>query len=145
MKNKCPFCELPEIKERKISENKLAWAFPTNIPITPGHTLIVPKRCVAKFKDLTNPEIKAILDLGEKIKKSLIKTFGAQGFNVAYNENPVAGQSISHFHLHIVPRKEKDSGILNYEPRKFIYRTENRKLSPEKELKEVALEIQKNI
>lgn len=142
---KCAFCEIPEIKERKIIENKLAWAFLTNIPITIGHTLIVPKRCVAKFDDLHDDEIKAIFNLANKIKKALTKTYNAQGFNIAWNENKVAGQNVPHFHLHIVPRKENDRGIYEYEPRKFLYRTGNRKSSPESELKMVALEIQQNI
>jgi len=40
----CAFCELPIIQERKIIENDLAWSFPTNIPIVPGHVIICPKR-----------------------------------------------------------------------------------------------------
>lgn len=142
---KCAFCEIPKIKDRKIIENELAWAFPTNIPITKGHTLIVPKRCVAKFDDLNNNEIKAIFDLANKIKKALTKTYNTQGFNIAWNENEVAGQNIPHFHLHIVPRKENDKGIYEYEPRKFLYRTGSRESSPESELKIVALEIQQNL
>ena len=142
---KCAFCEIPEIQKRKIIENELAWAFPTNIPITIGHTLIVPKRCVSKFKDLTTKEVKAIFDLGEIIKKALIKTYNTQGFNVAYNENKVAGQNILHFHMHIIPRKENDSGIYQYEPRKFIYRPGSRKTSQESELKAVTLEIKQHI
>ncbi|NQU79788.1 HIT family protein [Candidatus Woesearchaeota archaeon] len=142
---RCAFCEIPEIKERKICENELAWAFPTNIPITIGHTLVVPKRCVAKLDEITDAEIKAILNLAEKIKIALTKTYNAQGFNVAYNENKFAGQKIPHFHLHIIPRQENDSGIYQYEPRKFIYRPGSREPTSESELKAVALEIQQSL
>ena len=50
------FCTIPDIKAREITSNDLAWAFPTNIPITPGHTLISPKRCVSSFEDMTADE-----------------------------------------------------------------------------------------
>jgi len=141
----CAFCELPVIKNRTIATNDLAWAFPSNMPIVPGHTLIVPKRCVAKISDLTSDELTAIMTLRDKITKSLSKTFGAQGFNYAWNEEKLAGQSVPHFHLHIVPRKENDTGIYEYEPRKFLYRPGERESSPEEELQSVSELIKRNI
>lgn len=141
----CPFCTNTDITKRIIVENKFAKAFPTNIPIVPGHTLIVPKRCVKSFEDLNNNEIKSILSIANKIKSSLEKTFGAEGFNMAWNEGELAGQSVPHFHLHILPRKSGDTGILKYEPRKFIYRPGSREPSPEAELIKIAKLISKNI
>jgi diadenosine tetraphosphate (Ap4A) HIT family hydrolase len=142
---KCAFCEIPEIKERQIVENDLAWAFPTNIPITQGHTLISPKRCISKYEDLSKEEKEAIEDLRIKICDSLKKAFEAEGFNFAWNDGKNCGQSVPHFHLHIVPRKEGDSGIYKYEPREFLYRPGSREDSPEDELKEVAELIRNNI
>lgn len=137
----CAFCELPEIRERWITENETAAAFPTNIPITPGHTLIVPKRCVANVAQLTDVEREDIFALLEVIKGSLRKGFGAQGFNIAWNEEKLAGQSVPHFHLHVVPRTEGDTGIYTYEPREFLYRPGERAASLEAELIAVAEEI----
>lgn len=91
---KCVYCTLPEIKERTIIDNKLAWCFPTNIPIVPGHVLICPKRCVEKLEDLTQEELKAILELRLKLKQALIEVFGAEGFNYAWNEGKIAGQAV---------------------------------------------------
>ena len=122
-------------------ENNLAWAFLTNIPITPGHTLIAPKRWVAKYEDLTNEEKGAIEELRMKIVNALTKLYGAEGFNIAWNVNKIAGQSVPHFHLHIVPRKEGDEGIYEYEPRKFLYRPGSRETTPEAELKATSEEI----
>jgi len=141
---KCAFCEVPEIKERQIVENDLAWAFPTNIPITLGHTLVSPKRCVSKYEDLTQKEKEAIEDLRVKICNSLRKTFNAEGFNFAWNDGKNCGQSVPHFHLHIVPRKDGDNGVYEYEPRKFLYRPGEREKSPEEELREVAMKIRQN-
>ena len=134
----CVYCTNEEIKKRRITENEFAFAFPTNIPIVPGHTLICPKRCIAKFEELTTEELNAIRELTLQITHALTKTFGAEGFNFAWNEGSLAGQSVPHFHLHILPRKTGDSGITKYEPRKFLYRTGSREATPEKELQETA-------
>jgi histidine triad (HIT) family protein len=141
----CAFCTLPEIQERKIIENDFAWAFPTNIPITPGHTLVMPKRHVTRYEDLTSEEIKAVEDLRKKLIHALKNVFQAEGFNFAWNDAEIAGQSVPHFHLHIVPRKTGDTGVYKYEPREFIYRPGEREASPEAELKEVARIIRKAI
>lgn len=137
-KMRCVYCENPAIKERTIIKNDLAWAFPTNIPIVPGHVLIAPIRCVAFFEDLTDKEKTAIFDIRNKLKKVLTKLFQAEGFNYAWNEHEVAGQSVPHFHLHMLPRKTGDTGITEYEPRKFLYRPGSREQSPEEELKAVS-------
>lgn len=141
----CPYCTLPEIQERKIIENELAFAFLGNMPIVPGHTLVVPKRHVAKYEDLNEEEMQAIENLRVKMLSTLAKTFDSKGFNFAWNDEKLAGQSVPHFHLHIVPRKEGDVGIYEYEPRKFLYRPGERETSPETELKEVAKLIIKNL
>ncbi len=70
---RCVFCELPAIKERTVLKNKLAWAFLTNIPITQGHVLISPIRCVARFDDLTTEEVGAIFELRRKLVPVLKK------------------------------------------------------------------------
>ena len=141
----CPFCTQQDIKERRIIENDFAYIFPTNIPIVPGHVLIAPKRCVAKFEDLEMEEQNSIFELLRHITQALKKTFKAEGFNFAWNEGGVAGQSVPHFHLHVLPRKEGDEGIVKYEPRKFLYRPGSRENSPQKELLVIAEMIKKNL
>lgn len=128
---------MSEIRARMIAENDLAWSFPTNIPITPGHALVVPKRCVAAYEDLTREEKDVIEDLRVRIAAALRKSFGAEGFNFAWNDGRLAGQSVPHFHLHIVPRTPGDAGIYGYEPRAFLYRPGERPTSPEQELARV--------
>lgn len=141
----CSFCEDKDTEERVIIENEFAKAFLGHQPIVPGHTLIIPKRCVPKFEDLTNDERNAIFDLMNKIKIGLTKTFGSEGFNHSWNENLIAGQTVPHFHLHIVPRKKDDKGIYEYEPRKFLYRPGSRANSSQEELFEVAQMIRNNL
>lgn len=141
----CAFCSNVAIHDRMIVENDFAWAFPTNIPITPGHTLVIPKRCVANISDMTPEERVALFDLVETIKQALRRTFDAVGFNIAWNEEKIAGQSVPHFHIHIVPRTEGDTGIDEYEPRKFLYRPGSREESPETELSVVASLIKRSL
>lgn len=145
MKKKCVFCTRPEIQKRIVIRNKLAFAFPTNIPITPGHTLVAPVRCIATFDDLTNGEVKALLSLRKQVADALKRVFNAEGFHFVWNEGKAAGQSLPHFHLHIVPRKQGDTGITEYEPRKFLYRPGSRESSPEKELQAVARKIKEEL
>ena len=64
-----------------------------------------------------------------------------EGFNFAWNEGSVAGQTVPHFHLHIVPRKKRDAGITEYEPRVFLYRPGSRADSQHEELVSFAKEL----
>lgn len=140
----CPYCNDKDIKSRIIFEDNLVMVFPTNIPITIGHLLVCPKRHISKIDDLSDEELKAIKELIIHLKNTLNKSFGAEGFNIALNEGQSAGQSIDHLHIHIVPRKAGDTGIYEYEPRKFLYRPGSRNTSPESELKEIAELIKKD-
>lgn len=140
---KCVFCEGSEIQKRIIAKDNLVFAFPTNIPITPGYTLVAPVRCVSSFDEITTEEVMALFSMRKRIVDALKITFGAEGFHFVWNEGVVAGQSVPHFHLHIVPRKAGDTGITEYEPRTFLYRPGSREPSPEKELQAVAEMIKK--
>jgi len=139
------FNEFEDVKKRIIIENDLAYAFPTNMPIVPGHILIVTKRQVQAIEKMTEDEIMSVLDLAEQLKPALKEIFSATGFNHAWNEGKDAGQSIAHFHLHLIPRKPNDTGIHQYDPRKFLYRPGSREISPEKELQEVAKLIREKL
>jgi diadenosine tetraphosphate (Ap4A) HIT family hydrolase len=142
----CAFCKNPAIRGRVVVENELVFAFPTNIPIVPGHLLICPKRHVKCYEDLTHGEKDAIEALRTTLKKAMQKVFAAEGFNYAWNEEPVGGQSVPHLHLHMLPRKEGDSGVHGYEPREFLYRPGPRTVAtPEEELAEVARAIKAEI
>lgn len=142
----CPFCKDREVKQRVIIENDLAFAFPSSMPIVPGHTLVCPKRHVQYYENATEAEKIAIEALRQAIKSALKKVFDAGGFNYAWNEEKVGGQSVPHFHLHIVPRKAGDEGVYHYEPREFLYRPGPREVAaPHEKLREVAEAIKKAI
>jgi histidine triad (HIT) family protein len=137
----CVFCDSPQIKARIIAEDNFAWVFPTNIPITQGHVLISPKRCIQTLAELTDKERLGIFALADRVMEALKKAYGAEGFNCAWNQEKLAGQSVPHFHLHIVPRYENDTGLTGYDPRSFLYRTGERECSSDTELGEVQEKI----
>jgi len=143
----CTFCdkENKSIRDRIIFEDNLVIAFPTNIPIVPGHILVCPSHHVSKIDQLSEKELKAIVNLIIQLKEGLKKAFLVEGFNIAWNEGEIAGQAVDHLHIHIVPRKAGDEGIYGYDPRKFLYRPGSREISPEQELKEIAESIKKNL
>lgn len=122
MSTPCAFCTVAENKDREILRTDLVWAFPTNAPIVEGHVLVCPIRCVATIAELSREERDAIFTVAEHIKHALRTGMGAVGFNHAWNEHVVGGQSVPHFHLHIIPRTEKDEVRYGYEPRQFLYR-----------------------
>lgn len=128
----------PQIKERVIGKNKLAFSFLTHLPIVPGHALICPIRIVETCEQLSHEEWTEILALKHQICEALKRVFRAEGFNFAWNMGEQAGQTVPHFHLHVVPRKSGDTGILHYEPRTFLYRPGSRAISPSEELKQTA-------
>jgi len=126
------------LQKRLVAENATAFAFLGYQPIVPGHTLVCPKRPVPTWDELTGEEIADMFALRRQIKEVMKQVFAAEGFNYAWNESEIAGQSVPHVHLHILPRKEGDSGIVGYEPRVFLYRPGSRAISPEEELAEIA-------
>ena len=102
----CPFCSLP--KERILVETDIALAFFDGYPISEGHTLVIPKRHAAKLFDLPDEELRAIWSLVTKMRGTLKERFHPDGFNVGVNEGEAAGQTISHAHVHIIPRRMGD-------------------------------------
>lgn len=123
-----------EIRERTIAENENAFAFLNKMPITPGHTLICPKRLIVLSEELSVEEWRDIFSLKLNVCQMLRQEIKVEGFHFAWNENRVAGQTVPHFHLHVVPRNEGDKGIIDYEPRVFLYRPGSRVDSPRAEL-----------
>ncbi|GAA5996556.1 hypothetical protein JCM5350_002193 [Sporobolomyces pararoseus] len=77
-------------------------------PLVPGHVLIIPKRVVPRFRDLTGEEVTDLFKSVHEISRVIEKEFKAQALNVALQDGPLAGQSVPHVHVHIIPRKAKD-------------------------------------
>ena len=91
-----------------IASNDLAAAVRDRYPVSPGHTLIVPRRPVATVFDCTADEIAAIWRLLEECKRAIEQEFRPHGYNIGVNCGTVAGQTIFHAHVHLIPRYRGD-------------------------------------
>lgn len=102
----CPFCTLP--RERLVFESELAFVIRDGFPVSPGHTLVIPKRHVASFFDTTADEQEALLKLLKLAWIEVRQQFGPDGCNVGINDGATAGQTIAHLHIHLIPRYPGD-------------------------------------
>lgn len=107
----CLFCDAQvSDTQRVVSENALAYATRDAFPVTAHHTLIIPKRHVIDYFGLKQPEINAINRLLTDQKELLQKLDSTiEGFNVGMNCGEVAGQSVFHCHVHLIPRRKGDT------------------------------------
>ena len=105
--NPCIFCEIR--KEELQFENQLAYSSIDSYPVSEFHSLIVPKRHVETYFELTNEEIQACNELILKTKEKILKQDSSvKGFNIGTNVGKSAGQSIMHCHIHLIPRRGGD-------------------------------------
>ncbi len=105
--NPCIFCNIK--KSDLTDENELAYLSYDSYPVTDLHCLIIPKRHVKNYFELTDEEIVACNKLIKKIKKEIEnKDPTVKGFNIGTNSGKTAGQSIMHCHIHLIPRREGD-------------------------------------
>lgn len=103
----CIFCEMPA--DRVIAENELCYAINDGFPVTPLHTLVIPKRHVADYFDLFQPELNAIHRILDELRSSIQdQDRTVTGFNVGVNAGESAGQTIFHCHIHLIPRRDGD-------------------------------------
>ena len=123
--NPCIFCNLNE--EELQFENNLAYSSIDSYPVSRLHSLIVPKRHIENYFELTKEEINACNELILKTKENILKEDSTvKGFNIGTNAGKVAGQSIMHCHIHLIPRRERDvanpqGGIRSVIPNKQHY------------------------
>ncbi|MDD5456958.1 MAG: HIT domain-containing protein [Candidatus Margulisbacteria bacterium] len=122
----------PHISDRLVYANELAFVFPAQSPIHPGHLLVCPRRPIKTINEISVEEFSAVLNIIKKMLPVLQKVFQAERFDFAWNEGRIAGQSVAHLHFHIIPRHEGDDGVSNYQtddvpgPRENIILPENK-------------------
>ena len=122
----CLFCN------SKVSgiahENDLAYASYDTYPVSDQHCLIIPKRHVADYFELSNEELIACNDLIKIIKQEVLdKDKSIKAFNIGTNAGKISGQSIMHCHIHLIPRREGDvenpqGGVRSVIPKKQHYK-----------------------
>jgi diadenosine tetraphosphate (Ap4A) HIT family hydrolase len=100
----CPFCSLSLDRILLSSASGSAIALRDAYPISPGHTLIVPRRHIGSFFEATAQERAELLGLLDEVKLGLDAQFAPAAFNIGINDGPAAGQTVPHLHIHLIPR-----------------------------------------
>ena len=127
--NPCLFCNA---KESGIAaENEFAYASYDTYPVSDFHCLIIPKRHVKDYFEMSDEELLACNDLIIKIKNEILaKDKTVKAFNIGTNAGKISGQSIMHCHIHLIPRREGDvenpqGGVRSVISKKQHYKREN--------------------
>ena len=109
-----------------ICETATCVAFFDGYPVSPGHALIVPKRHVSSYFDLTDHEREAMNVMLQYVKRVVDERFHPDGYNIGINVGQAAGQSVYHCHMHLIPRYAGDvenpkGGVRGVIPKKQKY------------------------
>ena len=107
-----------EIPCQRVFENEHVLAFLDISPLAEGHTLVIPKRCVERYEDLTPDEMGELARALAIVARKVLKVTEAAGYNVLQNNARVAGQEVPHVHFHIIPRREGDGLGYRWKPQK---------------------------
>ena len=108
MTKNCPFCSIPQ--DRIIDSNEMGFVIRDGFPISPGHTLIIPKRHVSSFFEISQEERESLLKLLDQAKKVTDQEFKPDSYNIGINDGAEAGQTVPHLHIHLIPRFKDDQG-----------------------------------
>ena len=120
----CPFCTVDS--SRIAFATDLVLAIWDAFPVSPGHLLIVPRRHAPTWSELDLADQSAVWSAIDRAKSIISERFLPDGFNVGFNEGRAGGQTIFHFHLHIIPRYADDTvdprgGVRHVLPKKANY------------------------
>ena len=135
----CIFCKIANgiIPSHKIYEDDDVLAFLDISQVTPGHTLVISKKHYNNFLTAEKDIMHKVMDVAQRIGQAEMSILGAKGVNILTNVNKEAGQSVFHFHVHVIPRYIANEGFR-------IEMKENPKLD-ELSLPAIADEIKKAI
>ena len=109
----CIFCKIVrgEIPTHKVYEDDDVLAFLDISQVTKGHVLVIPKVHSDNFLSTPQETMHKVMDVAQRIGQAQIVKLGAKGVNILSNVNKEAGQSVYHFHVHVIPRYDKKEGF----------------------------------
>ncbi|MGM0921983.1 MAG: HIT family protein [Bacillota bacterium] len=136
----CIFCKIVngEIPSAKVFENEHVVAFLDISQVTKGHTLVIPKVHKENIYELTPDIARNVFEVVPKIANSIKKQFEPIGMNILNNNGEKAGQSVFHYHIHLIPRYGKGDGF------GAVWKTHTEEYTPE-DLKKIASSIQEGL
>lgn len=109
----CIFCKIinGEIPCYKVYEDEKVLAFLDISQASKGHTLIVPKTHFANMLECDEGTVAYMYKIANKLGNQIVNSLGAKGMNILTNINEVAGQTVKHFHIHLLPRYNDEDGV----------------------------------
>ena len=118
MKDDCIFCKLANgvIPTNSIYEDDQFRVILDGAPATKGHALILPKEHYSDLYELDENVAQAAMKLAKKMVAHMTDKLGCDGFNLVQNNGECAGQTVFHFHMHLIPRYKNDGAHILWEP-----------------------------
>jgi histidine triad (HIT) family protein len=118
MDNNCIFCKIAngEIPSKTLYEDEDFRVILDLGPATKGHALMLPKNHFANLYELSDETAAKVLPLAKKVATQMTEKLGCDGFNLVQNNGETAGQTVFHFHLHMIPRYENDGQKIGWNP-----------------------------
>ncbi|MBS5588575.1 MAG: HIT family protein [[Clostridium] spiroforme] len=109
----CIFCKIAQknVPGKIIYEDDICLAFLDLSQTTDGHTLVIPKKHYENILEVDNEVLSHLMIVTKNLANKIIKKLNAKGVNILTNANEIAGQTVMHFHIHIIPRYNLDDKI----------------------------------
>lgn len=109
----CIFCKIvqKDIPGKIIYEDNVCLAFLDLSQTTDGHTLVIPKKHYKNILEVDDEILAHLIVVTKKLANKIVKNLNANGVNILTNANEIAGQTVMHFHIHIIPRYNQDDKI----------------------------------
>ncbi len=117
MEENCIFCKIAngEIPSKTLYEDDMFRVILDINPASKGHALILPKKHFANIYELDNTTAAEVFVLGKRMTAAMTEALGCDGFNIMQNNGEAAGQTVFHFHMHLIPRYADDGLVLSME------------------------------
>ena len=120
MSDNCIFCKLANgiFETNKIYEDSLFTVILDVSPANPGHALILPKQHFKNVFDIDEAVLSKAMVLAKRVASRMKEVLNCDGVNIVQNNGEAAGQTVMHYHLHVIPRYENDGQTIGWKPGK---------------------------
>ncbi len=116
----CAFCDPVVLEYQTFYEDEVVLALYTHKPIFPGHCLVIPKRHVERFEQLSDEEVAQMGQVIKKVNGAVTDVFKTSSYLLLQKNGHEVGQTVPHVHFHYIPRQEGDDSLLKYLWKMFV-------------------------
>ena len=120
LKGYCAFCDQEVLDRQKFYEDDLVLALYTHKPVFPGHCLIIPKRHVERFEQLSDEEVTQMGRIIRKVDQAVMELFKTSSYLLLEKNGREVGQSVPHVHFHYIPRLKGEDSLLKFSVQLYV-------------------------